>query len=146
MWNEINNGSDLMHFMNLMGSFHDSCIKEMKYVSGAYVDDDLSMYPVNDCRILKVIIQRQYRDNPMIEMEFWGLKRLQLQPWDDQYTCEIQDATMEFKDDLIFWCDGGEVSEMDLGKYDGTMICAAKLRWRSIDNCMGPDDFFPSRA
>lgn len=30
----------------------------------------------------------------------------------------------------------------DLQSYDGTLICASKLRWRSIDNSLGTNDFF----
>ena len=78
MWYEINNNSDIISFMNKIYYFHDSCIKEIKYLSGAYVDEKLSMYPINDRRILKVIIQRQFEDNSMIEMEFKGLRYLQL--------------------------------------------------------------------
>lgn len=144
MWHEINNNSDLINFMNTICFFHDSCIKEMKYLSGAYVDDDLSMFPVNDIRVLKVIVQRQFQDNSMIEMEFKGLKHLQLLPCDDSYTCEILDSTILLKDDCIYWCDCGEVSEMDFDNYRGTMICASKLRWRSIDNCMGQKEFYTS--
>lgn len=104
------------------------------------------MHPVNDCRILKVIIQRQFQDNSMIEMEFLGLKYLQLLPCDDKYTCEILDSTMILKDDQIYWCDCGGVSEMDLDNYDGTMICASKLRWRPVDRCMGQKEFYTSIA
>lgn len=144
MWNEINSNNDLINFMDTICYFHDSCIKEMKYLSGAYVNEDLSMYPINDCRILRVIIQRQFKDNAIIEMEFSGLKRLQLLPCDDEYTCEILDSTMILKDDCIYWCDCGELSEKDLESYDGTVICASKLRWRSIDGFMGQKEIYTS--
>lgn len=142
MWNEINDNSDIIKFMDTICSFHDSCIKEIKYLSGAYVDEELSMYPVNDIKVLKVIIQRQFKDNSMIEMEFEGLKQLQLIPCNDKYTCEILDSTMLLKDNYIYWCDCGGISEMDLDNYKGTIICALKLRWRSIDNCMGKKEFY----
>ena len=144
MWHEINNPNDLINFMNIVYSFHDSCLKELKYLSGAHVEEDLSMYPVNDRRILKVIIQRQLHVNSMIEMEFEGLKRLQLLPCDNNYTCEILDSTMILKDDCIYWCDCGGISEKDLDHYGGTTICAQKLRWRSIDKCMGKEEFYAS--
>ena len=34
MWYEVKNAKDAMEFLNRMGFFHDSCIKEMKYYSG----------------------------------------------------------------------------------------------------------------
>ena len=142
MWNEIVNKNDLSCFMSRMSFFHDSCIKELQYISGAYVDEDLSMYPVNDKRILNVIIQRQFDDVPMIEMQFVGLKSLKLFPDDETYTCEILDSTMILNDEGVFWCDCGNVSENDLGNYEGTLIHASKVRWRSIENRMGQDDFY----
>ncbi len=146
MWHIISNDSDLASFMNIVYSFHDSCIKEMKYLSGAYVNDELSMYPINDRRILKVIVQRQFQGHAMIEMEFEGLQHLQLSPCNDEYTCEILDATMIFVDDYIYWCDNGGITEPDLQNYNGTIICASKFRWRSIDNCMGDSEFYLSKV
>lgn len=142
MWNEIENNNDLMNFMKFVCFFHDSCIKEMKYISGAYVNDDLSMYPINNDRNLNVILQTQYNDVSMLELEFQGLKYLKLFPVDNQYTCEILDATVILKDDCVYWCDCGGLSESDLDNYDGTLICASKLRWRQINDCMGNNEFF----
>lgn len=142
MWNEITDQDTLKNFMERMSFFHDSCIKELKYLAGAYIDEKLSMYPVNDCRILKVIVQRQFEEDSMIEMEFQGLKYLKLFPADEEYTCEILDSTMIFKDDCIYWCDCGGMSEKDFDEYKGTLICASKFRWRAINGFMGKADFY----
>ena len=45
MWNEISTDDDVLKFMEAVCFFHDSCIKEMSYVSGAYVDVNLSIFP-----------------------------------------------------------------------------------------------------
>ena len=105
MWNEIRNEQDIRDLMDRVYAFHDSCIKEMHYVSGAYVNADLGMHPLNDRRVLNVIIQRQFEDISMIEMEFAGLKYLNLSPVDEQYTCEIFGSTLLIKDRDIYWCD-----------------------------------------
>ena len=144
MWNEIANEKDLNSFMDAMYGFHDSCLKEIKYISGAYVDEELSMFPINNKRILSMIIQGQFESPSVIEMQFAGLKYLKLFPNDENYTCEILDATMIFKDDCIYWCDCGDLSESDLDNYTGTLICASKLRWRSIENHMGEKEFYHS--
>ena len=73
MWNDIANENDLKNFMDAMYGFHDSCIKEIKYISGAYVNEKLSMSPVNSQRILSVIIQRQFEDPSAIEMHLMQL-------------------------------------------------------------------------
>lgn len=124
--------------------FHDSCIKEINYLSGAYVSEDLSMHPLNDSRALRVVMQRQYKKDSMIEMEFQGLKTLKLFPVDENYTCEILESTMIIKDGVIYWYDYGNLSESDLDDYTGTLICASKLRWRSIENHMGKKEFYHS--
>lgn len=144
MWNKIKDFKDVKDFLEKVDFFHDSCIKELKYLSGAYVDEDLSMYPLNEQRVLNIIMQRQSENMPMIEMEFRGLKYLKLFPTDDRYTCEILDSTMILKGGYIYWCDCGGVSETNLDGYNGTMICAMELRWRAIDKCMGKKEFFVS--
>jgi hypothetical protein len=144
MWNEIVNENDLNNFMDIINYFHDSCIKELKYISGAYVGETLSMYPVNNKRTLNVIIQRQYKDISAIEMEFIGLKHLNMFPTDEEYTCEILDSTMILKEGCVYWCDCGGLSEADLENYTGTMICASKVRWRAADEYIGPKEVYVS--
>ena len=144
MWEKISTNDEILRFMERVCSFHDSCIKEMHYVSGAYVDVNISMFPLNNQRVLKVLIQRQYEKDSMIEMEFQGLKYAKLFPTDENYTCEISDSTMFIKDGNIYWCDCGNVSESDLEDYTGTLICASKLKWRSIENHLGENEFYHS--
>ena len=142
MWNEIVCKKDLDSFMNIMCGFHDSCVKEIKYISGAYVNEKLSMSPVNSQRILCVIIQRQFEDPSAIEMQFAGLKYLKLFPNGENYTCEILDASMIIKEDCIYWCDCGGLSEKDIESYTGTTICASKVRWRAVDEYIGPNEIY----
>lgn len=56
--------------MDTVCGFHDSCLKELKYISGAYVNDELSMLPVNNQRVLSMIIQRQFKNPSVVEMQF----------------------------------------------------------------------------
>ena len=144
MWEIISTNDEILSFMEKVCYFHDSCIKEISYISGAYVGANLSMYPLNNRRVLRVVMQRQYEKDSMIEMEFHGLKSLKLFPVDESYTCEILDSTMILKDENIYWCDCGNLSELDLDDYKGTIICASKLRWRSIENHMGEKEFYHS--
>lgn len=144
MWKIIRTNDDILQFMEKVCYFHDSCIKEISYLSGAYVSDNLAMFPLNNRRVLRVVMQRQYKMDSMIEMEFHGLKSLKLFPLDESYTCEILDSTMIIKDGNIYWCDCGDLSESDFDDYTGTLICASKLQWRSIENHMGEKEFYHS--
>jgi len=146
MWYEIADENDLNSFMKMFGGFHDSCIKEMKYLSGAYVKSDLSMFPCNKDRLLKVIIQRQYPNPCAIEMEFMGLLNMNLFLEDaDGYTCEIPAATMILAEDRIYWCDCIVSSEADLESYKGTLICSKSVRWRECDEYIGDEDVYIAR-
>lgn len=141
MWQVIRTNDEILRFMEKVCNFHDSCIKEVRYVSGAYVGENLSMHPLNNRRVLRGVIQRQSEKDSMIEMEFRGLKRLKLFPVDESHACEILDSTMIRKDGSIYWCD---LSEADLDDYTGALICTSEMRWRSTKNHMGEKDFYHS--
>ena len=145
MWNEIKSDSDVLDLMNGFCYFHDSCIKEIKYISGANVNEDLSMYPTNDLRRLSIIIQRQFEENPVMELEFSGLNYIKLFPADENHTCEILDATIILKSDCIYWCDCGKIKEEDLARYQGITVCASKLRWRIVEGCIGSKEVYVFR-
>lgn len=145
MWKEIVNKDDIIRFMDTIMYFHDSCIKELKYESGAYIDDELSMYPVNDKRILSILIQRQHYEMNIIEMQFIGLKYFKLIPVTEEYTCEILGARMFIKDKCVYWCDCEDLSEREVDNYEGTLICASKLRWRVISKKIGNEEFYVAK-
>ncbi len=145
MWNTIESQEQLAQFLYMLADFHDSCIKEMHYLSGAYVQENRAMHPVNDQRVLRMIIQRQFWEHSVIELEFRGLRRLSLIPATEYYTCEILDATMILSDDGIFWCDCGGLSPEDIDGYSGVAICADSVRWRDVEEHIGPDPVYVIR-
>ena len=51
---------------------------------------------------------------------------------------------MIMKDGNFYWCGCGDLSETDPDDYAGVLICASKLRWRSIENHMGEKEFYHS--
>ena len=143
MWNTISSKEDLDSFISVFGGFHDSCLKEMKYNSGAYVANDLSMYPYNKERLLRLIFQRQYDNPAAIEMEVSGLIIMRLSLKDaDLYTCEILGATMIMAEDRIYWCDCAGVSEEDLMNYEGILICGSQIRWRPLEERIGKGEVY----
>ncbi len=142
MWNDIINNSDLEYLLSLVNSFHDSCIKEMKYSSGAFVDTDLSMQPVNTQRKLCMIIQRQASSPSVIELEFSGLKQLKLSPNDENFTAEILGASMVLTDSGIVWCDCDSTFETNISDNCCTKIYAHNVRWRVVDSYIGPESIY----
>ena len=141
VWNEINTDEKLNEFLELYGNFHDSCLKELRYISGAFVNQDLEMYPINDKRKLYVVFQRQCEKNSTIEIEFSSLIKLNLAPNTETYTCEILDATMFFENGYIYWGDSDWFKE-EREQYDGTWLCAEKVRWRFVDKHIGDQEIY----
>ena len=130
MWTELENEEELAAFIRLVCGFHDSVLKEFSYVSGAYVDDNLNMYPMDDKACLRMLIQRQDETLSALELEFSGLQELRLYPTDPAYTSEIFDTALFLRDGLICWCDCGDIGPENFDDYRGTSVRAKSLRWR----------------
>ena len=137
MWHTIKTLDDIKHLEDCFDGFHDSCIKELKYISGAYVLEDLSMHPINDKRILNIVFQRQATNPTSIEMEFIGLLHLDLHPTVELFTCEILAATLEITNQGIIWYDCEPLSNNRLQEYRGTKILSSAVNWRIVDECTG---------
>ena len=132
MWTELKTEEELTAFMNRVSWFHDSVLKELSYVSGAYVDEELSMHPVDDKACLRVLIQRQNETLPELELEFSGLQELRLYPTDSSYTSEIFDAALFLRNGYICFCDCGDIGPENFNDYRGTSVRAKSLRWRPV--------------
>ena len=132
MWIEIKNENDLKIFLNAYGGFHDCCLKELRYISGAFVNQNLEMHATNDLRKLSMVFQRQSQYATVIELEFIGLEKLNLCPSTEEYTCEILDVEMFYEENKIYWGDS-EWFKIKRENYEGTWLCAQKARWRTLD-------------
>ena len=142
MWHEIHDQAEAAAFMESVFHFHDSCLRELAYISGAYVDDDLAMRPINEQRMLRVILQRQFEDMSVIELMFTGVRYLTMAPVDEMCTCEISDATLLIQEGRAYWCDEGGLSAEDMMTYDGTVICAEHVSWRPLPGQLGQGPFY----
>ena len=136
-WHEIVCQDDIDKLMNMYGHFHDGCIKEIHYISGAFVGYDLSMMPINTQRILKVVFQRQARNPAAIEVEFSKLIQFNLKPVDEKYTTEIFGAFMKYMNGVIYWADDDswDIDSEDKSEY--TWVAAKDVRWRENDDYLG---------
>ncbi len=128
-WNSINTKDDIDKLMNVFGNFHDSCIKEVHYISGAYVNKDLEMNAINKRRNVTVVFQRQESNPSTIEVIFEKISKLNLAPVDERYDCVILDAFMDIFDGEIYWADSKNFDIHDIREYDDfTWICAESIR------------------
>lgn len=121
----IKNNKDIEKLMEKYNYFHDSCINEISYESGAYVNKDLSMNSINDKRILKVVFQRQ--ENPRnLEIKFNKLVKLNLTPESEDCDSIIFGATMEIKDGNIYWINEENVPIDRIDNYRNYTCVIAK--------------------
>lgn len=106
MWTEIKTSGDTEKFIERFDGLCGSVIKEIHYLGGCYVDNDLSVFPLNVKSRVSLVIQRQSDDPSMLIMEFSGVGRMRLNPVPDDIDCEIQRCTLTVIDGMICFCDG----------------------------------------
>lgn len=133
MWNEINREEELYDFLNNIAFFHDSCLVNFSYISGAYVDSKLSMYPRNDKRLFRMFFQTQSSDIRTFELELYELKYLIFYPTDLQFSCEIKYAEMYIKNGFVYLNFPSQWKSEENGKIIMNSICATRCRWRIIN-------------
>lgn len=138
-FHEINNEDDIKLLMQKFDGFHDSCIKEILYYSGASVDKSGAMYPFNDKRIVKIIVQSQYADVRVIEMKFDFVHKLNLEPRLPTYDCVIYGAVLKKVGDLFYWSDYYDFDANRLEDMDVTWISAEKVSWRELEGALGEE-------
>lgn len=136
MWNEIQTNKDIELLMFKYNKFHDSCLKELNYISGAYVNNDLSMNPINNKKELSIIYQRQYHILTNIQIVFGGLIRLNLIPSLPFYDGIIFGAYMNKVDDVIYWSNDPDfkLENINIPDYNNsyTWLCCKHVKWREI--------------
>jgi len=128
-WNYVETQSDVDFLLHQAYSFHDSVLKNLEYTSGAYVNDDKVMSPMNCIR--QVIMRIDSQLCQPVEMVFEGVTALNLRPAGDNYSADIFEASLFVKDAAVFFCDE-KINDID-ETYDCiTWIKAYSLRWRFI--------------
>ena len=140
-WKEINTEQVLCNFEKIFDFFHDCYLKELKYKSGAYVNNHFKAHALNDSRELCIVIQRQDKIKNTIEMRFSGLIKLNLKPISPEYTCEILDSAIFFENGRIYWGDSIDFKKQR-EQYDGTWLCAEKIAWRVIEHGLGQKEIY----
>jgi len=142
-FNKINTQEDIQELMNKFGFFHDSCIKEIKYISGGYVskkvsDKNRTMCPVNSIRSVYIIFQSQNTDCSVIEMKFDFIQKLNLVPRNEDYDCIINDASLVKINNLFYWSEWESFDIEDIEIENGTWISSKEVGWRQLpEECLG---------
>lgn len=127
MWKQVKTKSDIEELIFESQNFHDCCLHSMEYSSGAYVNKDGSMYPINSSRILTMQMHQQGSPAKVLQLRFEGLQALVLSPTSPDYTCELLEGYVILQNDEIILSSDG----LDVGtKEQRLFIRASQLRWK----------------
>lgn len=146
-WTEIKTDSDIETLMNNFYGFHDSCIISMNYISGNFVDEKLSMGCGGiEAHTLLMRVDSQF--GKRLELFFSGVRKCVLTGFREDYFCNLYDATLEFRTDLlgktrddrlIVWSDGSGFDPVTYEEryplnnwHEVTYIIAEKLSYRFL--------------
>lgn len=127
---KIRTDADIMDFMKQFAFFHDSCIKEIHYISGSFVTDCRSMHPVNSKRSLSIIFESQQAKCKTIELLFNKITELHLIPETGDCDCVIRGVSFKKTNNLFYWANWMDFSTDDLPIDFGTYIIAESVSWR----------------
>lgn len=145
-WNAVKTDEDIKNVLDHFGHFHDACLKEAKYISGSYVNENYSMKPIDDLRQVNIIIQKQNRIHSVIEFQFEGIERLNIVPAEANYDSIISGVLLELRDGYIYFADYG-INIDELEKYSSriTWIKAKRLKWREVNQYIGSSEIYLHR-
>lgn len=141
-WNEIKEKKDIDKLLEEYYGFHDSCLVELNYKNGMYVDEEGSMnFGTDEERELHMIFQSQCTKR-VLELCFTSVKKFYMADWQDNYGYEILDCYLEIltneKESLVIWADSKEFDpRKGLGgekesELTTTYIIAGNLKYRYL--------------
>jgi hypothetical protein len=145
-WISANTDNEIKTLMDYYGGFHDSCISEIKYASGAFVDSEQSMHMGNaEDRQVEIVFQRQWEPVAII-LRFIGMRKMNITGWQRNYSPDIYGCYLSIHnnlivgldDNMIVWADDSSFNPKQqlerelLSEPSISYIIADKLFWKSI--------------
>ena len=145
-WNAVNSSNDIHDLMESFGGFHDTCLVDVFYRSGAHVTKDNAMVfePSSEYVLFMTFHSQWYKES--LELCFTGVRRCNIVGFQNNYFCEILDCYLAFHTDLvsgrddplIVWADFAGFSpcrnaqESVLHEPATTYVIAEQLKWRFV--------------
>ncbi|KAA9333602.1 hypothetical protein [Adhaeribacter soli] len=133
MWKEIKTEAEIEQLLQSYGSFHDSCLRDLHISTREYVDEKLAM-GFDNKNIATLLFQRQFATNPVLELKFEDVDRLNFNPLGPEYYGIIYEATFKKVKDLFYWANE---PDWEIGDEDANWISAKKVYWRYRPELIG---------
>ena len=126
MWNEIKSQEDIDLFMKQVLSFHDSCIRETRYISGTYIDKDGTMV-MNTKPFMYIKFDTKRSNNfTWFEFELGDIDNFSIKI-NLNSTLDIYSATFFKKNDWFYW-----YSDEYADENSEYMFRCQTIRWRMV--------------
>ena len=142
-WYDLDTEKSIKSFMYDCCAFHDSCVKEIRYISGSYTTET-GLYPVNDVRCLSIIFHGYFQEfeTYVIELKFSGLKHF-IMNQNDKFSSEILQASLFRDDNYIVWSNDDFENAIDALCKGEVVVVSEGLQWRALDNSfLGSDTIY----
>lgn len=140
-WHRIRSQQDADELMKVFNGFRNCVLTELDYLSGAYVQPALAMYPINAKRRVRMVFQRQDKNLPAIELVFCDTSRLNLVPIRTNCTAEITGAVLAYQGGRLYWADRDDFVTDNINKdpavNQATWIEAKRAQWRVLKDHLG---------
>ncbi len=142
-WNNIEDEKDIEKLQYAF-CFHDSSLKEARYISGMYANKDGSMRCFTNFHRVYMLFQSQW-DEGVIEMLFDGVKNFHIGVDEDEQP--MFGATIKKVESGIFLCTCDDSDNVDeLKEYsDITWIEAKNCKWRFVKKYIGSKQVYIDR-
>lgn len=129
MWKKLETEKDIHDFLLKSNELSDCCLKELKYISGSFIDDDNNMHATNCQRSVCLVFNSSNLNTGTIELKFEGLAKLILEPYNANYDSIIYEITFCKYNHLFYWFD---YATNDLENFEpkGTCIIAERAYYR----------------
>lgn len=137
-WNNIDSEEDIDSLMKIYDNFEDCFIVKFEFVSGNYIDDNLTAHEF-DTNNLLVLFQRQDKNPYSIEIMFEMTKKINfyapVQGDEDYNLADILYAKIVKDDRYFYWTMWKEFNPFNaehLNYNDFTLIQSRKVKWRIV--------------
>lgn len=142
----VQDQEDADRLLQAYGGFHDSCLVESYYRSGASVDEEGAMgFGGEKDRELHLILHSQWKSRPL-DLCFTGVRTHCIAGWSDLYDCCLLDGYLKFHTDLIpgrdepliVWADWDGFSPYRMQEREllaepmTSYVIASGLKWRYL--------------
>lgn len=125
-WNYIESAKDIDYLMSEYSDFHDSVLKEMTYISGDFVENNMmTLQPVGNKQVRLVFNSDWAKE---IEIILLSPRVCHLVPGEENYLSDIYDASIIIRDYMVYFFTS-EFKEIP-DDFEGTYFKSLGMMWR----------------